>query len=423
MMDKTIGNIRAGEILDSRGNPTIEVKVTTKEGIAGKAAVPSGASTGRFEATELRDRDERYRGKGVLKAVSNVNHPLAEGLLGENVTRQSYMDFRMNQMDGTEQKSSYGANGILGISLAAARTGAKVSGLPLYQYIGGINGKNLPVPMMNVLNGGAHAANNIDIQEFMIMPVGASSFREGLRWCVEVYHTLADILKREKLSTGIGDEGGFAPDLKEDEDALKLLVQAIEEAGYAPGSDFKLAVDAAASEWKSEKEGAYYLPKAKKELNREELIAYWEKLCGIYPIFSIEDPLDEEDWKGWQEITKRLGDKVQLVGDDLFVTNTNRLAKGIRMGVANAILIKVNQIGTLTESLEAVEMAHKAGYRAIISHRSGETADTFISDLAVAVNAGQIKTGAPCRSDRVEKYNRLLEIEGELGVVAKYENL
>lgn len=422
-MDKTIGNIRAREILDSRGNPTIEVKVTTKEGIAGKAAVPSGASTGRFEATELRDRNERYRGKGVLKAVSSVNHPLAEGLKGEKVTGQSYLDLRMNQMDGTEQKSSYGANGILGISLAAARTGAKVSGLPLYQYIGGVNGKNLPVPMMNVLNGGAHAANNIDIQEFMIMPVGASSFREGLRWCVEVYHTLADILKREKLSTGIGDEGGFAPDLKEDEDALKLLVQAIEEAGYVPGSDFKLAIDGAASEWKSEKEGVYYLPKAKKELTREELIGYWERICKIYPVFSIEDPMDEEDWKGWQEITKRLGDKVQLVGDDLFVTNTNRLAKGIRMGVANAILIKVNQIGTLTESLEAVEMAHKAGYRAIISHRSGETADTFISDLAVGVNAGQIKTGAPCRSDRVEKYNRLLEIEDELGIVAKYENL
>lgn len=420
---RKIQDIRGREILDSRGNPTVSVQVTTDEGIVGTAAVPSGASTGQFEAVELRDKDERYGGKGVLKAVSNVNHILADGLKGENLTEQSYLDFRMGQMDGTENKGNLGANGILGLSLAIARAGALSCGLPLYQYIGGLNGKQLPVPMMNVLNGGAHANNNIDIQEFMIMPVGASSFREGLRWCVEVYHTLARILKEEGLSAGVGDEGGFAPNLEKDEDALKLLVRAIEEAGYAPGSDFKLAMDAAASEWKSKEEGKYHLPKGKKDLTREELIDYWERLCKIYPIFSIEDPMDEEDWKGWQEITKRLGDRIQLVGDDLFVTNTSRLAKGIKMGVANAILIKVNQIGTLTESLEAVEMAHRAGYRAVISHRSGETADTFIADLAVAVNAGQIKTGAPCRSDRTEKYNRLLEIEEELGAVAVYPEL
>lgn len=420
MKNGEIGCVRGREILDSRGNPTIEVKIITKDGISGAAAVPSGASTGRFEAIELRDGDERYRGKGVKNAVTNVNHFLSEGIRNEKVTNQSILDFKMKQLDATENKEKFGANAVLGVSLAAARAGAKLSGLPLYRYIGGVNGKTLPVPMMNILNGGAHAANNVDIQEFMIMPVGAASFSEGLRWCVEVYHTLADILKKEKLSTGIGDEGGFAPDLKEDEEALRLLVRAIEEAGYVPGSDFKLAMDAAASEWKSAGDGIYHLLKSDKDYTREELIGYWEELCEKYPIFSIEDPMDEEDWKGWQEITKRLGNRVQLVGDDLFVTNTKRLKKGIQLGAANAILIKVNQIGTLTEALEAVETAHKAGYRAIISHRSGETADTFISDLAVAVNGGQIKTGAPCRSDRTEKYNRLLEIEEELEDVAEY---
>ncbi len=415
-----IERVHGREILDSRGNPTVEVEITLESGLKERAAVPSGASTGQFEAVELRDKGERYGGKGVLQAVANVNEEFGKYLPGENVIKQATLDMQMQKLDGTENKERLGANGMLGISMAMARCGAAASGLPLYRYLGGIGSRQLPVPMMNVLNGGAHASNNIDIQEFMIMPVGAGNFREGLEWCVNVYHTLKRLLKEKGLATAVGDEGGFAPDLDSDEEALDFLLAAIKESGYEPGRDFQLAMDAAASEWKGEEPGQYHLPKRGKDYSAEELISYWKELCQKYPIRSLEDPLDEEDWEGWKALTEAIGSKVQLVGDDLFVTNTKRLKKGILMGVANAILIKVNQIGTLSETMDAIEMAHKAGYKAVISHRSGETADTFIADLAVAVNAGQIKTGAPCRSDRTEKYNQLLRIEEELGSVACY---
>ncbi len=415
-----IERVHGREILDSRGNPTVEVEITLESGLKERAAVPSGASTGQFEAVELRDKGERYGGKGVLQAVANVNEEFGKYLPGENVIKQATLDMQMQKLDGTENKERLGANGLLGISMAMARCGAAASGLPLYRYLGGIGSRQLPVPMMNVLNGGAHASNNIDIQEFMIMPVGAGNFREGLEWCVNVYHTLKRLLKEKGLATAVGDEGGFAPDLDSDEEALDFLLAAIKESGYEPGRDFQLAMDAAASEWKGEEPGQYHLPKRGKDYSAEELISYWKELCQKYPIRSLEDPLDEEDWEGWKALTEAIGSKVQLVGDDLFVTNTKRLKKGILMGVANAILIKVNQIGTLSETMDAIEMAHKAGYKAVISHRSGETADTFIADLAVAVNAGQIKTGAPCRSDRTEKYNQLLRIEEELGSVACY---
>lgn len=415
-----IESVLGREILDSRGNPTIEVEIALESGIRERAAVPSGASTGQFEAVELRDGGERYGGKGVLKAVANVNEEFGRYLPGEEVFKQATLDMQLTKLDGTENKERLGANGMLGISMAMARCAARSAGLPLYRYLGGIGSRQLPVPMMNVLNGGAHASNNIDIQEFMIMPVGAGNFREGLEWCVNVYHTLKRLLKERGLATAVGDEGGFAPNLDSDEEALDLLVEAIKESGYEPGRDFQLAMDAAASEWKGEEVGQYHLPKRGKDYSGQELITYWRELCQKYPIRSLEDPLDEEDWDNWKDLTEELGDRVQLVGDDLFVTNTKRLKKGILMGVANAILIKVNQIGTLSETMEAIEMAHKAGYKAVISHRSGETADTFISDLAVAVNAGQIKTGAPCRSDRTEKYNQLLRIEEELGSLERY---
>lgn len=409
------------EVMDSRGNPTVEVEVYVTDGnteFMGRAIVPSGASTGIFEACELRDGDKsRYLGKGVLKAVESVNTEIAEAVIGMNVLDQTSIDKMMIDLDGTPNKARLGANAILGVSLACARAASEALGVPLYSYIGGANAKVLPTPMMNILNGGAHAANTVDIQEFMIMPVSATSFREALRMCAEVFHTL----KKVAPSTGVGDEGGYAPNLKKDEEALEKIVEAIELAGYKAGDDFKIAMDAAVAEWYVEEDGGYYmLPKAKKKMTRKQMVNYWKGLCDKFPIISLEDCMGEDDWEGWDMLTKALGDKVQLVGDDLFVTNVERLSKGISLGVANSILIKVNQIGTLTETLDAVQMANRAGYTAVISHRSGETEDTTIADISVALNAGQIKTGAPSRTDRVAKYNQLLRIEEELGDVAQY---
>ncbi len=416
------------EILDSRGNPTVEAEVSLKNGVKGRASVPSGASTGKFEAVELRDGGERYVGQGVLQAVEHVTRELNDTLAGRNALYQTELDRQMILADGTENKGKLGANAILSVSMAAAKAAANALKLPLYRYLGGVHGKMLPVPMMNILNGGKHADNTVDIQEFMIMPVGASTFQDALAMCAEIYHTLKKLLKERGLSTGVGDEGGFAPDLKDAKEVLRVIVEAVEKAGYKPGSDIMIAMDVAASELYEEAHKCYYFPGESRmrgeEICRttEEMIHYLEDLVNEFPIISIEDGLHEEDWEGWKELTKRLGDKVQLVGDDLFVTNTKRLKKGIEQGVANAILIKVNQIGSLTEALDAVEMAQKAGYHTVISHRSGETADTTIADIAVATNAGQIKTGAPCRCDRTEKYNRLLRIEDELGECAVYEN-
>ena len=421
-MDKAfeIAGVYGREILDSRGNPTLEVEVRLAGGAVGRAAVPSGASTGTHEAVELRDGGKRYQGKGVRQAAEHVNTVIAELLVYEDAFEQSYIDRILRQGDGTENKSRLGANAILGASLAVARAAAAQQGIPLYRYLGGVNARRLPVPMMNVLNGGVHADNTVDLQEFMIMPVGAECFSEGLRMCAEVYHTLKRILKEQGYSTAVGDEGGFAPDLKDASEALEYLVRAVKESGYEPGTDFQIAIDAAASELYDEASGRYVFPgesqMAGKTVTRsaEEMVEYFKRLAEAFPICSIEDGLQEEDWDGWRLLTKTLGDRVQMVGDDLFVTNTKRLEKGIREGCGNAVLVKVNQIGTLTESLEAIETAARAGYRTVISHRSGETEDSFIADLAVAVNSGQIKTGAPCRSERVAKYNQLLRIEEEL---------
>jgi len=410
------------EIIDSRGNPTVEAEVTLADGSVGRAAAPSGASTGEFEALELRDGDKaKYGGKGVSKAVANINEKIAPALVGADASDIYAVDGIMLALDGTEDKSNLGANAILAVSLAVAKAAASAQDIPLYRFLGGLNGNRLPVPMMNILNGGAHATNSVDTQEFMIMPAGAPSFREGLRWATEVFHALQALLKKEGQTTAVGDEGGFAPNLKSDEDTIEHILQAIRNAGYEPGRDFVLAMDAASSEWKSEKgKGFYKQPKSGKEFTSDELIAHWQSLVEKYPIYSIEDGLDEEDWEGWQKMTKVLGDKVQLVGDDLFVTNTKRLKKGIELGCGNSILIKLNQIGTLSETLEAIKMAHEAGYTAIVSHRSGETEDTTIADLAVALNTSQIKTGAPSRSERVAKYNQLLRIEEALGKSAVY---
>ncbi|MFI3249882.1 MAG: phosphopyruvate hydratase [Eubacteriales bacterium] len=413
------------EILDSRGNPTVEVEVFLEDGTMGRAAVPSGASTGIFEACELRDGDKaRYAGKGVLKAVEAVNNEIAEALVGLNVLDQVAIDKLLIDLDGTPNKEKLGANAILGASIACAKAASISLGMPLYSYIGGSNAKTLPVPMMNILNGGAHATNNVDIQEFMIMPVSAPNFREGLRRCTEVFHILKTVLKENGTpAAGVGDEGGYAPNLKKDEDALKVIVAAIERAGYKPGEDFCIAIDAAVSEWYNTETGAYDLPKAKKTMSRQQLVNMWKNFASKYPIISLEDGMAEDDWEGWAMLTKAIGDKVQLVGDDLFVTNVTRLSRGIKEGTANSILIKVNQIGTLTETLDAIQMANRAGYTAIVSHRSGETEDVTIADIAVAVNAGQIKTGAPSRTDRVAKYNQLLRIEEELGEVAQFHGM
>ena len=417
-----IVDVLGREILDSRGNPTVEVEVYLEDGAMGRAAVPSGASTGIYEACELRDGDKsRYLGKGVENAVKNVNTEIAECLIGMNVLDHVSIDKPMFELDGTPNKSRLGANAILGASLACAKAAAESLGVALYNYIGGVNAKQLPVPMMNILNGGAHATNNVEIQEFMIMPVSAPSFREALRRCAEVFHTLKTVLKENGTpAAGVGDEGGYAPNLKKDEDALKVIVKAIEEAGYKPGEDFMIAIDAATSEWYNGETGCYDLPKAKKTMTKQQMVNMWKKFVDNYPIISLEDGMGENDWEGWSMLTKAIGSKVQLVGDDLFVTNVERLATGIEKGVANAILIKVNQIGTLTETLDAIQMANRAGYTAVVSHRSGETEDTTIADISVALNAGQIKTGAPSRTDRVAKYNQLLRIEEELGDVAQY---
>ena len=417
-----IVDVVAREILDSRGNPTVEVEVTLDDGTVGRAAVPSGASTGIYEACELRDGDKsRYMGKGVEKAVANVNTEIAEALIGMNVLDQPAIDKAMIDLDGTPNKTRLGANAILGASLACAKAAAESLGTSLYNYIGGVNAKQLPVPMMNILNGGAHATNNVEIQEFMIMPVGAPCFREALRMCAEVFHQLKTTLKENGTpAAGVGDEGGYAPNLKKDEDALKVIVKAIEEAGYKPGEDFKIAIDAASSEWWDEEQKCYIQPKSGKKLTQQQLVNMWKKFADNYPIISLEDGMAETDWEGWAMLTKAIGDRVQLVGDDLFVTNVERLATGIEKKVGNAILIKVNQIGTLTETLDAIQMANRAGYTAVVSHRSGETEDTTIADISVALNAGQIKTGAPSRTDRVAKYNQLLRIEEELGDAAQY---
>lgn len=428
-----IVEVRGREIMDSRGNPTVEAEVVvkdreTKKKAFGRAAVPSGASTGQFEAVELRDGEPRYFGLGVQNAVKHVNDKIAKALIGKNALNQVEIDRILIAEDGTDDKINLGANAMLSVSLAAARAAAKAMELPLYQYLGGTNAKQMPVPMMNILNGGRHADNTVDFQEFMIMPVGAKSFREGLRMCAEVYHNLKKICEKEGLSTAVGDEGGFAPDLPDAVSVLELIGHAVQASGYEPGEDFKIALDAAASELYDEKTGMYHFPgesKVKGEKiarNTAEMIGYYRELIERFPIISIEDGLDEEDWDGWQAMTEQLGERIQLVGDDLFVTNTKRLDAGIKLRTANAILIKVNQIGTLTEAMEAIETAHKNAYRAVISHRSGETEDTFIADLAVAVNAGQIKTGAPCRAERTAKYNQLLRIEEQLGVVAEYKN-
>ena len=413
------------EVLDSRGNPTVEVEVYLEDGTMGRAAVPSGASTGIYEACELRDGDKgRYKGKGVLKAVDNVNTEIAEALIGTNVLDQVAIDQLLIDLDGTPNKERLGANAILGASLACAKAAAEYLGVALYNYIGGVNAKTLPVPMMNILNGGAHATNNVEIQEFMIMPVGAESFRDALRMCAEVFHTLKNTLKENGTpAAGVGDEGGYAPNLAKDEDALKVIVQAISEAGYKPGEDFMIAIDAASSEWWDDEQKLYVQPKTGTKLTQQQLVDMWTRFVDTYPIISLEDGMAETDWDGWAMLTKAIGDRVQLVGDDLFVTNVSRLSTGIEKKVANSILIKVNQIGTLTETLDAIQMANRAGYTAIVSHRSGETEDATIADIAVAVNAGQIKTGAPSRTDRVAKYNQLLRIEEELGDVAEYPGL
>ena len=416
-IEKVIGR----EIIDSRGNPTVEAEVYLLDGTVGRGAAPSGASTGEFEALELRDGDKsRFGGKGVTKAVENINTVINDALKGVDASDIYAVDAAMIAADGTKDKSNLGANAILAVSIASARAAANALEIPLYRFLGGVNGNRLPVPMMNILNGGAHAANTVDVQEFMIMPVGAPSFKEALRWCAEVFHALAALLKSKGLATSVGDEGGFAPDLASDEEAIQYILDAVKDAGYEPGKDFMIAMDAASSEWKGEKKGEYVLPKAGTKFTSEELIEHWKKLVDKYPIISIEDALDEEDWEGWQKLTAELGNKVQLVGDDLFVTNTERLSKGIELGCGNSILIKLNQIGSVSETLEAIKMAHKAGYTAISSHRSGETEDTTIADLAVALNTCQIKTGAPSRSERVAKYNQLLRIEEELGVSAVY---
>ena len=421
-----IEGVFAREILDSRGNPTVEVEVCVEGGYVGRAAVPSGASTGAFEAYELRDGDkERYNGLGVLKAVDNVNEEICDALLGYNVLEQGEIDRELIRLDGTPNKSRLGANAVLAVSLACAKAAASALGISLYNYIGGVNAKTLPVPMMNIINGGKHADNSISCQEFMIMPVGAKSFGEALRWCAQVFHTLKKILKEQGFSTAVGDEGGFAPNLESDEDAVKFILGAIATAGFKPYEDFMIALDPASTEMYEEAKkkgecGKYYFWKSDKMLSREEMVHFWSDWVEKYPIISIEDGMAEEDWEGWDMLTKRLGDKVQLVGDDLFVTNTERLKKGIKLNAANSILIKVNQIGTLTETLEAIEVANRAGYTAVTSHRSGETEDTTIADIAVAVNSGQIKTGAPSRTDRTAKYNRLLRIEEELGESAVY---
>ena len=419
-----IVKVRGREILDSRGNPTVEAQVFLADGTVGRGAAPSGASTGEFEALELRDGDPaRYGGKGVRKAVEHINTVICETLRGMDASRAYTVDKAMIQADGTKDKSKLGANAILAVSIACARAASISLGIPLYRFLGGVNANRLPVPMMNILNGGAHAANTVDVQEFMIMPVGAKSFREGLRWCAEVFHALAALLKSRGLATSVGDEGGFAPDLESDEEAIQYILEGIRRAGYEPGTDFVLAMDAASSEWKGSRKGEYILPKCGKHFTSQELVAHWKELVRKYPIYSIEDGLDEEDWEGWQHMTKELGGRVQLVGDDLFVTNTQRLKNGIDLGCGNSILIKLNQIGSVSETLEAIKMAHHAGYTAISSHRSGETEDTTIADLAVALNMGQIKTGAPSRSERVAKYNQLLRIEEELGEAAVYPGL
>ena len=419
-IEKVVGR----EILDSRGNPTVEAEVTLIDGTVSRGTAPSGASTGEFEALELRDGDKsRYLGKGVSKAVENINTVINDTITGMDASDIYAVDKAMIEADGTKDKSNLCANSILAVSIATARAAATALDIPLYRFLGGISGNRLPVPMMNILNGGAHAANTVDVQEFMIMPVGAPSFKECLRWCAEVFHALAALLKSKGLATSVGDEGGFAPDLASDEAAIQYILEAVKNAGYEPGKDFMIAMDAASSEWKGSKKGEYVLPKAGTKFTSAELIEHWKKLVEKYPIISIEDALDEEDWEGWQQLTKELGDKVQLVGDDLFVTNTERLAKGIELGCGNSILIKLNQIGSVSETLEAIKMAHKAGYTAISSHRSGETADTTIADLAVALNTCQIKTGAPSRSERVAKYNQLLRIEEELGDSAVYPQM
>ena len=416
-VEKVIGR----EIMDSRGNPTVEAQVWLFGGVTACGAAPSGASTGAFEALELRDGDpHRFGGKGVMKAVENINTVIDSVLKGMDAGDIYALDRAMIEADGTKDKSRLGANAVLAVSIACARAASKALGLPLYRFLGGLFGNRLPVPMMNILNGGAHAANTLDVQEFMIMPVGAGTFSQGLQWCCEVFHCLAALLKARGLTTSVGDEGGFAPDLGSDEEAINVILEAITAAGYVPGKDIVLAVDAAASEWKSGVSGEYILPKGGQRFSSEELVGHWKELCEKYPIYSIEDGLDEEDWEGWQLLTRELGGRVQLVGDDLFVTNTKRLEKGIALGCGNSILIKLNQIGSVSETLEAVKLAHQAGYTAIASHRSGETEDTTIADLAVALNTCQIKTGAPSRSERVAKYNRLLRIEEELGGSACY---
>lgn len=412
------------EIIDSRGNPTVEAEVYLTDGTVGRGTAPSGASTGIYEALELRDGDSsRFGGKGVSKAVANINSTINQVLTGMDASNIYAVDQAMIKADGTKDKSSLGANAILAVSIASCRAAASALGIPLYQFLGGVSGNVLPVPMMNILNGGAHAGNTVDVQEFMIMPVGAASFKEGLRACCEVFHALAGSLKKKGLATSVGDEGGFAPDLASDEEAIECILEAIKEAGYVPGKDFVLAMDAASSEWKGDKVGEYLLPKCKKKFTSAELIDHWKQLCDKYPIYSIEDALDEEDWEGWKMLTEVLGDRIQLVGDDLFVTNTERLQKGIKEGCANSILIKLNQIGTVSETLNAIKMAHKAGYTAVSSHRSGETEDTTIADLAVALCTGQIKTGAPSRSERVAKYNQLLRIEEQLGTNSEYPGM
>ncbi len=421
MLHLEIEKVVGREIIDSRGNPTVEAEVYLADGTVGRGAAPSGASTGEFEALELRDGNkDRFGGKGVSKAVGNINTTINEALKGIDASDIYAVDGAMLAADGTKDKSNLGANAILAVSIAAVRAAATALQIPLYRLLGGVNGNRLPVPMMNILNGGAHAANTVDVQEFMIMPAGAPSFKERLRWCTEVFHALAALLKERGLATSVGDEGGFAPDLGSDEEAIECILEAVEKAGYKPGEDFVLAMDAASSEWKSATKGEYLLPKSGRKFTSAELIEHWKQLCEKYPIYSIEDGLDEEDWEGWQQLTKELGDTVQLVGDDLFVTNTERLSKGIKLGCGNSILIKLNQIGSVSETLEAIKMAHNAGYTAVTSHRSGETEDTTIADLAVALNTCQIKTGAPSRSERVAKYNQLLRIEEQLGNAAVY---
>ncbi len=425
MKNTEIQRVYARQILDSRGNPTVEAEVTLADGSMASGAAPSGASTGEFEALELRDGDQsRYGGKGVSLAVNHVNQIIAPALLGADAVDIYGADRIMLDLDGTKDKSRLGANAILAVSIATARAASRSLGIPLYRFLGGVQGTVLPVPMMNILNGGVHAANTVDTQEFMIMPVGAPTFSEALRWCSEVFHALASLLRSRNLATSVGDEGGFAPNLRSDEETIETILEAIRAAGYEPGKDFMIAMDAASSEWKSEKgKGFYHQPKSGRDFTTDELIDHWDALVNKYPIISIEDALDEEDWDGWKRLTQRLGSKVQLVGDDLFVTNTERLAKGIRSGCANSILIKLNQIGTVSETLEAIKMAHNAGYTSVTSHRSGETEDTTIADLAVALNTAQIKTGAPSRSERVAKYNQLLRIEEDLGKAARYAGL